>query len=198
MTFVVTHVVLEECARLRSRLNRLRKWFADLFEKDKGQFDQGKRSHVPLFLYKEWQMDQWSTRSHVCGLSFISKTNGNEENQNACGNNLSRKAIALLKILDGGKTTKPSADSMFENAKIARDNLVLQNSTGWHVDSITVVGNDDHCTLEEQQILSIAIIIDGHTRRETPLPKVTSPDTVRLSNSRQSGILWKRERKSFT
>jgi hypothetical protein len=28
-----------------------------------------------------------------------------------------------------------------------------------------------------------------HTRNETPLPNVTSPDTVRLSSSRQSGIL---------
>lgn len=39
---------------------------------------------------------------------------------------------------------------------------------------------------------------DGLTRNETPLPKVTLPETVKLSNSRQSEILWNRERKSLT
>ncbi len=36
------------------------------------------------------------------------------------------------------------------------------------------------------------------TRNVTPLPNVTSPDTVRLSSSIQSGILSKRDKNSFT
>ncbi|CAF3408200.1 unnamed protein product, partial [Rotaria sp. Silwood2] len=33
-----------------------------------------------------------------------------------------------------------------------------------------------------------------HIRNKTPLPKVILPDTIKLSNSRQSGILRNRDR----
>ena len=43
-----------------------------------------------------------------------------------------------------------------------------------------------------------AFFNQGHTLSETFLPNVTSPDTVRWSSSRMSGMLANRDRKSFT
>ena len=37
---------------------------------------------------------------------------------------------------------------MFKDAQVARDDLVLQNGTGWNIDSITMIGNDDHRALK--------------------------------------------------
>ena len=38
---------------------------------------------------------------------------------------------------------------MVQNAEVSRHYFVLQTSTGWNVNSISVVGNDDDCTLHE-------------------------------------------------
>ena len=37
---------------------------------------------------------------------------------------------------------------MVKNAQVARNDLVFQNSAGWDVNTVTVVGNNDNRSLE--------------------------------------------------
>lgn len=39
---------------------------------------------------------------------------------------------------------------MVQDAHIARYNLVLQNGSSWDIDTIAMVGNDDHSALQNQ------------------------------------------------
>ena len=93
-----------------------------------------------------------------------------------------------------------ATNSMIQNPKVARDNLVLQNGPGGDVYSVAMVSNDDHSSSEahcsKHQTLSLKIkktLVFGYS---PPLPKVTSPDTVRWSSSSMSMRLAKRRQGS--
>ena len=42
---------------------------------------------------------------------------------------------------------------MVQNPQVTRDDLVLQDGPGWNVDSVPVVGNDDHCPTQAHWII---------------------------------------------
>lgn len=54
---------------------------------------------------------------------------------------------------------------MLKDSKIARDDLILKDGTGWNIDSITMVGNDDHRTLQHRRWPSPSQIRDTHSQR---------------------------------
>ena len=41
---------------------------------------------------------------------------------------------------------------MIQNPQVARHYLVLENSPGWNVDTVAVVGDDDHGPLDKWNI----------------------------------------------
>lgn len=97
---------------------------------------------------------------------------------------------------------------MIQNPQIAGNNFVLQNCAGWNVDSVSVIRDDNHRTLTMEsgsyrskwnesvnhRIHDKSDQSSGWDLRwsptfsTTPLPNHTSPETVRWSNSRISGI----------
>ena len=77
---------------------------------------------------------------------------------------------------------------MIQNSQIPRHDLVLKDSSGWNVNPVPVVGDDDDCSSETDYKVALFMFDCNLNTVSPPFPKVTSPDTVRWSNSNMSGI----------
>lgn len=72
---------------------------------------------------------------------------------------------------------------MIQNAHVAGYDFVFEYSAGRNIDTIAVIGNNDHSALWKKNIDISTMQSVGFpsqlTRSETPRPKVTSPLTVK-------------------
>lgn len=73
---------------------------------------------------------------------------------------------------------------MVQDTHIARNNFILQYGTSRYINTITMIGNNNDSTLKRKEIkknkiCKKLILLIYLTLKETPRPKVTSPDTVK-------------------
>lgn len=72
---------------------------------------------------------------------------------------------------------------MIQNAHVAGYDFVFEYSASRNIDTIAVIGNNDHSALWKMNIDISRLQSQGFpsqlTRSETPRPKVTSPLTVK-------------------